>query len=167
MVKLWLKSSQEWWGTPVIPPSVRRLSWRNSRERQPGYTLCSWLTWTTVRDLTSKTTTKWYAGSLTRVPWQEKGPSAFCLESLTPNTCLWLHRKSFSCSVISDSGSRVQSARSCSLSFSLNSLSLASLLLCKIKHDFYMDFSAMDFPWDSQIHIWKSKLIFNKPHIAY
>lgn len=46
---------------------------------------------------------------------------------------LWLQRKSFSCSVISDKGSRVHMARSCSLSLSLSSLSLAILLLCREK----------------------------------
>lgn len=42
---------------------------------------------------------------------------------------LCLHKKSFSCSVISDSGSRLQTWRSCSLSMSVKWLSRATLLL--------------------------------------
>lgn len=43
---------------------------------------------------------------------------------------LCLQRKSFSCSVISDSGSRLHTCRSWSLSLSVSGLSRASLLLC-------------------------------------
>lgn len=45
---------------------------------------------------------------------------------------LCLQRKSFSCSVISDSGSRLHTCRSWSLSLSVSGLSRASLLLCVI-----------------------------------
>lgn len=58
------------------------------------------------------------------IPYPSKSP----YDGIQAHLCL--HRKSFSCSVISDSGSLLQTWRSCSLSTSVRGLSRASLLLC-------------------------------------